>query len=154
MATTKPPTSTPRIAIINGSNRAAHSSQRRCLLLPHKKSATLADISIQSTGFLTDTDHLNTPYWEKGPLSSMARARRWPVATSSRILWRRRFIDDVAGSTGHRISGFNQSGTPALNIVDSVRAKRAMAALFKIAPIMGIFNATDLENAASCGCAF
>jgi len=37
------------------------------------------------------------------------------------------FVDDIARGTGHGLHGLNQ-GTPAANIVDSVRAKRAIAA--------------------------
>ena len=49
----------------------------------------------------------------------------------------------VAPATDSRAS---TSGTPAANMVDSVRAKRAMAALFRIGPMIGNFSIMRSRN--------
>ena len=43
-------------------------------------------------------------------------------------------------------SSASTSGTPAANMVDSVRAKRAIAALFRIGPMIGIFSMARSRN--------
>ena len=65
---------------------------------------------------------------------------RLAVATSSRTFSTAGAVDDaarVAPATDCRAS---TSGTPAANMVEVVRANRAIAALCRITPITGILN--------------
>ena len=83
----------------------------------------------------------------KRPVFSIARCSRWPVATSSfmRSTASSYTMLPVAPATEPMAS---TSGTPAANMVDRVRAKRAMADLTRIGPMMG--NLSMMRSIVSC----